>query len=307
MPVHCGMKCESLSYKKAKPMPSYEIPNPCHEDWQKMTPTDQGRHCAVCQKCVVDLTCTSTRGIKHLLDRKDSELCIRIGQDQLASVNRLERKQARWNRWVVAATAALFAVTGSAFGQSEMLPKPSQQETIHIHQDTAQSPAPNKSDFLKQKDGEAASVRYVLDREKVLIKGKVIHPRTGEGIQGSTIMFTAEGFKSAKHTVSDINGAFQFWIEKRSLKEVKVVVSHLGYETQTVHRSIISPVTNGMQELSLIILKESPQDEEESVVVVEKVVSEKNQQEKVRSGIRRLFTFKKKRKYKRHLLGTPRF
>ncbi|MEO0581150.1 MAG: hypothetical protein AAF135_02900 [Bacteroidota bacterium] len=282
-------------------MPSYEIPNPCHEDWQKMTPTDQGRHCAVCQKCVVDLTRTSTREIKHLLDRKDSELCIRIGQDQLASVNQLEREQARWNRCMVAATAALFAVTGSAFGQSEMLPIPSQQETIHIHQDTAQSSAPNKSDFLKQKDGKAASVKHILNGEKVLIKGKVTHLGTHEGIPGSTIRLTAEGFESAKHTVSDVNGEFQFWLEERALKEVKIVVSHSGYDREIFQNSAIVPDANGTYKLPTITLKESSTNDE-ALGMAGKVSSEEKQQGK-RRGIRRLFTPRKKRKHLYQTMG----
>ena len=32
------------------------IPNPCHEDWNKMTPEDKGRHCSVCDKVVIDFT-----------------------------------------------------------------------------------------------------------------------------------------------------------------------------------------------------------------------------------------------------------
>ncbi|MGG5616684.1 hypothetical protein ACPDHI_10415 [Myroides odoratimimus] len=33
-----------------------EIPEPCHEDWDKMAPQDKGRHCAVCDKVVVDFS-----------------------------------------------------------------------------------------------------------------------------------------------------------------------------------------------------------------------------------------------------------
>ena len=32
------------------------IPKPYHEDWNKMTPDEKGRHCIVCQKPVFDFT-----------------------------------------------------------------------------------------------------------------------------------------------------------------------------------------------------------------------------------------------------------
>ncbi|MBA3846367.1 MAG: carboxypeptidase-like regulatory domain-containing protein, partial [Planctomycetes bacterium] len=32
------------------------IATPCHEDWSGMTPNGPGRHCASCDKTVVDLT-----------------------------------------------------------------------------------------------------------------------------------------------------------------------------------------------------------------------------------------------------------
>ena len=32
------------------------IPEPCHENWQQMTPTEQGRYCNACAKEVVVLT-----------------------------------------------------------------------------------------------------------------------------------------------------------------------------------------------------------------------------------------------------------
>lgn len=32
----------------------YYVPAPCSADWNAMTPAEQGRHCAQCDKVVVD-------------------------------------------------------------------------------------------------------------------------------------------------------------------------------------------------------------------------------------------------------------
>ena len=34
----------------------FAINDPCHENWNEMTPQEQGRHCAKCDKVVVDFT-----------------------------------------------------------------------------------------------------------------------------------------------------------------------------------------------------------------------------------------------------------
>ena len=54
------------------------IPKPCHENWDKMTPNEQGRHCKSCAKTVVDGTHLTDAEIwkKHRIN--NNSLCVRL-------------------------------------------------------------------------------------------------------------------------------------------------------------------------------------------------------------------------------------
>ena len=67
------------------------VPNQCHEDWNKMTPTEKGKFCAVCTKEVFDFTNTND---EELVKRvyKGENLCGRFRASQLNREIKLERK-----------------------------------------------------------------------------------------------------------------------------------------------------------------------------------------------------------------------
>lgn len=60
------------------------IPEPCHKDWQNMTPVEKGRFCASCQKTVLDLTHLSDNEIIEVVTKNDN-LCARI---KVSNLNR---------------------------------------------------------------------------------------------------------------------------------------------------------------------------------------------------------------------------
>ncbi|WP_442264824.1 energy transducer TonB [Tenacibaculum sp. ZS6-P6] len=63
------------------------IPEPCHENWQKMTPNEKGRFCASCSKTVVDFTKKSTKEIQeYLTENKGKRVCGHFYRKQLDSI-----------------------------------------------------------------------------------------------------------------------------------------------------------------------------------------------------------------------------
>ncbi|MEO5642242.1 MAG: hypothetical protein ABIQ40_05195 [Bacteroidia bacterium] len=64
--------------------PNYSIPKPCNEDWGKMSTEQQGRHCQVCCKTVVDFSKKSSTEIVDFLQiNTDKKICGRFRSEQL--------------------------------------------------------------------------------------------------------------------------------------------------------------------------------------------------------------------------------
>jgi hypothetical protein len=56
-----------------------KIETPCHEDWTKMSPNKDGRHCGLCDKTVIDFTVMSQEEItNYLTHNSKAQICGRI-------------------------------------------------------------------------------------------------------------------------------------------------------------------------------------------------------------------------------------
>ncbi|MET4107059.1 hypothetical protein [Hymenobacter sp. UYP22] len=65
------------------------IPQPCHEDWQLMTPTERGRFCQACRKEVLDFTDMAPADILHIVRQAPGgSVCGRIPAQVLAESRR---------------------------------------------------------------------------------------------------------------------------------------------------------------------------------------------------------------------------
>ncbi|WP_460582700.1 hypothetical protein [Hymenobacter arcticus] len=98
-----------------------QIPQPCAESWDAMTPTTAGRHCAACAKTVVDFT-TYTDGELAAYVSQHSQLpCGRFRESQLGRVLRpAAMPVVGWRRWLgaVAALLGLGSLAAPARAQS---------------------------------------------------------------------------------------------------------------------------------------------------------------------------------------------
>lgn len=82
------------------------IPEPCHEDWGKMTPNEQGAFCKSCAKTVVDFSKKTDEEVQmYLAENIDKKICGRFLPSQLDDEQEeiprlkiaLEPQASKWN------------------------------------------------------------------------------------------------------------------------------------------------------------------------------------------------------------------
>lgn len=102
------------------------IPEPCHENWNQMTPVEQGRFCSSCQKNVIDFTAKDDEEILDFFKNYSGNTCGRFSNNQLnRPIEVIELKPAS-SFLKYAASLLLPALLFSTRGKSqfkEQLPK----------------------------------------------------------------------------------------------------------------------------------------------------------------------------------------
>lgn len=145
------------------------IPEPCHENWSQMTPTQKGRHCASCQKEVIDFTSKTDKELAKLL-QINSNICGRVRADQLNREIRLSRKQ---NRSIPSYAAALLIPLAIGLTQEVT----AQNATISLEQTIATPTRPQLQGriaphyFLQIKGAVADQQGGILSRATIQVKG----------------------------------------------------------------------------------------------------------------------------------------
>ncbi len=224
------------------------IADPCHENWQQMTPNEQGRHCGSCQKTVVDFTLMSDQEILHYISRASSSVCGRFYNHQLDKIYEEKKvKSAFTFRYAWNLLVATFLLTGSA--ASAQVKKKAKKKTAvkkeWAYKHTLKNMELSSSDFKIMSGQDATYQRtlgfvvttepqdYIDQQGSRLIEpplkmfGFIRDNNTGKPIDAATVRL--KGVKAGVEAGED--GRFEFPIVDISGKVILEVTAK-GYETK---------------------------------------------------------------------------
>lgn len=193
-----------------------QIPEPCHENWNSMTPKEQGRYCGSCCKTVVDFSMMTDKEIVDYISKASHHICGRFSNDQLNKDISITEKKKRFSfayLWNV--LLATFLIT-EANAQS----KPVKKKKTIVHEVPTQV-LMGKFDIVEEP--EPATTILPLN-----ITGTVLDSTTNKPLMGASIRIK----ETARGVAADTLGNFMLHIEKKNAVELEF--SAIGYETQTL-------------------------------------------------------------------------
>ena len=217
-------------------MPKYQIniPEPCHEKWDEMTPTEKGKFCDVCSKEIYDMRQFTNSELANKI-KQNENICGVFNQNQLG-VDLYANSNSAFSRFgMLFSLTSLLSLTQPQSAQAQDTPKAS----------TIQQCDTTKKDTKPLILGKIAA-------PKITLKGIVTDDM--RPIPNATVLIKY----SERGVVTDFDGNFEFILNNN--KPVTIVVSHAAYQSKEVTISDFS-----QNETILIKLK---YPEEESVITM---------------------------------------
>jgi hypothetical protein len=189
---------------------SLRIPQPCAQSWAAMTPTTAGRHCAACQKTVVDFTYLTDAELLAYFQQATGETCGRLRRDQQ---NRPllpatpGRPAARWRAWLALALAA-WGLRASPAAATDRRPAGA-NGAVHPRKKASARPLPAPK----------------------LLRGTVLDAATHEPMAGVAV------FLKGENRSATTDSAGRFWLRlpaQRPRTGRAIVLHYTGYQSATV-------------------------------------------------------------------------
>lgn len=191
------------------------IKEPCSENWEKMTPNEQGRFCQSCQKSVVDIQSWSDEKLLNFLAESKGQACLKASKQQLnRPLIQAPSTGLKWNAYI-GGFLALF-ITSAVPAQSNYL-------------------APTK--VQSQRNGMVPVIQSKDSTDSVrnVIAGVVLDSLTKEPLSFCQVVLIAGDMNEMINgVVSDINGRFSLAYDGDTLTKLFLEISFVGYEKKRI-------------------------------------------------------------------------
>ena len=215
-----------------QPTTSLHLPQPCAESWEAMTPASGGRHCAACQKTVVDFTLKTDAEILAYFKQAGADVpCGHFRASQLARPLQPAMPASpapRWRGWL-AAVLAVWSLRAEATGAPL----------------AAQAPA--SAQHPRRKAAPAPPTRQVAGR---LISGVV---RADDGL-APLAQATVKLKGTHRTATTDAKGYFRLWVpaQRGPHTQQVLVVQRESFVTQTVRVPLAARAARALR-ISLVV------------------------------------------------------
>lgn len=174
--------------------------DPCTENWDAMTPTEQGRHCSKCVKTVHLVSHLNNEEINAKYRELNGNLCIRIPRDRAAILPK--PWYTKWKYAAVAALLSLWLTVQNYTAKAQTEPESSDNENL------------NEITF-----------------DQITIKGKIIDSLLNDDPISSAIIIVYKDSVQLGGCISIEDGTFSITLEHslKSTDSLEVVVKHVSY------------------------------------------------------------------------------
>jgi hypothetical protein len=204
----------------------FRIPKPCHEDWDKMHPSEQGRHCDACSKVVLDLAGKDRAQVAAAIAATGAEgACTRIDSTMLNKpLEAYGVLQFSHQRLRMFALAFVLAFGLEALGVSKL---------------EAQTAAPIVKD-LSQSQNLKATINP-RNAKEVVLSGLVLDVYTREPVFGAIVGAFDNG-KQLANATTDEEGKFELRMQRKAIEGENYVLrlNYFGREREDREISILS-------------------------------------------------------------------
>jgi len=204
------------------------IPEPCHENWQNMTPTDQGRFCNACAKEVVDFSMmTDTEVLNYFTAVTHEKVCGRVLPSQLERtiIKPKDPKKKLFWYWNYIVMFFMFFGKGNS-AKAQRCGQATTEAQLNIIRST------NVNNALAGKVGKVA-----VDNNRI-ITGKVTD------INGNPIAFASIKIKESNTGITaDVNGVYSLKVKPNAM----LIITAASFKETTVPVGLQSTVNTVME------------------------------------------------------------